>query len=164
MHYAGIIKNDVVNGQDVCVSFWSQGCPNGCPGCQNPETWDFDGGIEKDEDVLIEEILDAITKNDIQRNLSLLGGEPLCKENIEFTKKLLKIAKDKFPNIKTFVWTGYKIEDLEVGVLLLIDVLVDGYFEIDKRDITLPFRGSSNQRIIDVKKSIREGKVVLWKS
>jgi len=168
MHYAGIIKNDVVNGQDVCVSFWSQGCPNRCPGCHNPETWDFEGGIEKDKDELIEEVLDAIMKNGIQRNLSILGGEPLCDQNISFTQKLLSIAKTHFPNIKTFVWSGYKLEDLlkpeNMECLGLIDYLVDGKYEMENRDITLPMKGSTNQRTINLKETLKnDNEVILWK-
>ena len=168
MHYAGIIKNDVVNGQDVCVSFWSQGCPNGCPGCQNPETWDFEGGLEKDKDALINEVLEALVKNGVQRNLSILGGEPLCKQNIGFTQDLLLKVKNKFPDIKVFVWTGYTYEELlkkeTVDYILFIDYLIDGKFEIDKRDITLPLKGSGNQRIIDVKRTLVTGEIVLWES
>lgn len=164
MHYAGIIKNDVVNGYDVCVSFWSQGCPNGCPGCQNPETWDFNGGIEKEGDLLIEETLKAISNNGVQRNLSFLGGEPLCRQNIEFTRRMINVVKDKYPNIMIFVWTGYLFEELETSILELIDVLVDGRFEIENRDITLAFRGSTNQRVINVKKSLEKGEIVLWET
>lgn len=162
MHYAGIIKNDVVNGYDVCVSFWSQGCPNGCPGCHNPETWDFNGGIEKDGDLLISEVIKAITNNGIQRNLSFLGGEPLCDQNIEFTKRMIDEVRHTFPNIMIFVWTGYLFKNIDKTVLNNIDVLIDGKFDVDKRDITLPYRGSTNQRVIDVQKTLKTGEIVLW--
>ena len=156
MRYAGIIKNDVVNGQDVCVSVWVQGCHFRCPGCHNPEAWDFDGGIEIDENELIEEVMRDISLNGVQRNLSVLGGEPLCDENIEFVKRLIQTAKDRYPNIQIFVWSGYTFEEIfatHSEVFDWIDYLIDGRFEIDKRDITLPLRGSTNQRII----SLREG-------
>lgn len=164
MHYAGIIKNDVVNGYDVCVSFWSQGCPNECPGCHNPETWDFNGGIEKDKDVLIEEVLNSINNNGVERNLSFLGGEPLCNNNIDFTKKLIDVVKLRFPNIMIFVWTGYLFEEIDNELLNKIDVLIDGRFEIDNRNISLPFRGSTNQRVIDVKKTLKASEIILWES
>lgn len=164
MHYAGIIKNDVVNGQDVCVSFWSQGCPNGCPGCHNPETWDFNGGIDKDGDLLIEEVINAIKNNNIQRNLSFLGGEPLCEQNIDFTKKLISVVKNNYPNIMIFVWSGYLFEDIDKSLLDMIDVLIDGKFKIENRDITLPFRGSTNQRVINVQKSLEKGEIILWET
>lgn len=166
MKYAGIINNDVVNScYDVAVSYWAQGCPFKCEGCHNPQAWNFDGGIEIDEDDLITQIISVINKNDIQRNLSILGGEPLCKENVEFTIKLLRAVKKAYPSIKCFVWTGFKYEDicsLEYIIFPYIDVLIDGQFDINQKDITLPFRGSTNQRVIDVQKSLKDNKIVLY--
>lgn len=172
MKYAGIINNDVVNGQGVCVSFWSQGCPHRCPQCHNPNTWDYDGGIEGDEQEIIDHIIEMISKNGIQRNLSILGGEPLCDQNLAFTSDLIIKVKEKYSNIKIFVWTGYSFEDL-IGLMntnhnveLIIgntDIIVDGKFVKELRDISLPLRGSTNQRIIDVKNSLKEGQVVLYK-
>lgn len=167
MKYAGIINNDVVNGYDVCVSYWCQGCHFRCPGCHNPQTWDFNGGYDADENELIDKIIKSISENGIQRNLSILGGEPLCNENISFTYRLIHEVKREYPNIKIFCWTGYKFEDLVDSCLSLIlssvDVLVDGKFDINNRDITLPFRGSKNQRVIDVKETIKNKlNIVLW--
>lgn len=168
MNYAGIIKNDVVNGRGVCVSFWCQGCPHRCNGCHNPETWDFNYGKELfDEDVLIEYILNLISKNGIQRNLSILGGEPLCKENIQFVIKLMTMAKDVYPTIKIFLWSGYTIEEIikmeqSSYFLTLIDVLIDGKYKEEQRDVSLALRGSTNQRIIDIKNSIELGALVLY--
>ncbi len=184
MKYAGIINNDVVNGYDVCVSYWCQGCHFRCPGCHNPQTWDFDGGYDADENELINKIIESISENGIQRNLSILGGEPLCNENIDFTYRLVNEVKERYPNIKIFCWTGYKYEDLvsfcdasltytgkkldiayklSMILLLYVDVLIDGKFDINNRDITLPFRGSKNQRVIDLKKSFANNcKAVLW--
>lgn len=168
MKYAGIINNDVVNGQDVCVSYWCQGCRFRCPGCQNPQTWDFDGGIEAKDVDIIQNVIEAISKNGIQRNLSILGGEPLCQENNFFTLELINAVKEKYPDIKIFLWTGYKWEDLihfcPNGILKQIDLLVDGQFDISNRDITLPFRGSRNQRVIDVKKTLTspDGEITLY--
>ena len=138
----------MINGEGVCTSFWTQGCPHHCPGCHNPETWNFYGGHEKESEILITEVLNMIEANGIQRNLSILGGEPLCKENVDFVCRLTATAKKKYPNIKIYVWTGYLLEDLKPEWLENIDVLIDGKFEIDKRDITLKLSGSSNQRAL----------------
>lgn len=138
----------MINGEGVCTSFWTQGCPHHCPGCHNPETWNFYGGYEKEPEILITEVLNMIEANGIQRNLSILGGEPLCKENVDFVCNLAAAAKEKYPNIKIYVWTGYLLENLKPEWLKNIDVLIDGKFEIDKRDITLKLRGSSNQRVL----------------
>ena len=113
MKYAAIKENDIVDGEGICVSFWTQGCPFRCKGCHNPETWSFDGGIEEDENTLLNKILYLIDKNNVQRNLSILGGEPLCKQNREFVAKLVIATKRRFPNIKIFLWTGYEIEFLK---------------------------------------------------
>lgn len=163
MKIAGLIRNDVVNGYDVCVSVWVQGCPFHCDGCHNPQTWSFGTGIEVEEDEFIEEVITALGLNGIQRNLSLLGGEPMCEQNYPFVEKLIKIARNKYPNIKVFIWTGYEWENMtkeQLNVISLSDVVIDGQFELRLRDITLPFRGSSNQRIINVKKTLETGSVV----
>lgn len=163
MRYAGLIENDVVNGgEGVAVSLFLQGCPHHCEGCFNPETWDFNGGKEIDEDVLINKIIKAINKNNILRNLSILGGEPLYELNIRFVNKLISTVKKEYPFIKVWIWTGYLYEEVESILSDCIDVLIDGKFEIDKKDITLPYRGSSNQRVIDVKKTIDKNQIVLW--
>ena len=110
--FAAINKNDFINGEGVCVSLWVQGCPHHCKGCHNPEQWDFNGGNEIDIDILINEILIAIEANGIQRNFSILGGEPMAQRNISNTLYILEQIKKHFPNIKTYVWTGYTIEEL----------------------------------------------------
>lgn len=148
---AGVTPNDVINGEGVSVSVWLQGCPHRCKGCHNPEAWDFEGGTLYNQDMLTFEILKLIEANGIQRNLSILGGEPLCPENKDFVKLLTKIVKNVYPHIKIFCWTGYNIEEIDKEYLKNIDILIDGKFEQDKRDITLKLRGSSNQRIIDIK-------------
>lgn len=174
MRYAGIINNDVVNGKGVCVSFWSQGCPHRCPGCHNPTTWDFKGGLESNEKDLIDHILELLRKNGVERNLSILGGEPLCAENLTFTFELIKCVKSKYPDTKIFIWTGYSWDELSHytntsdhrdklnKVIENTNILVDGRFEKKLRDITLPMCGSTNQRVIDVKKTIDANKVVLY--
>ena len=152
--YAGLIKNDFANGTGTCVSFWTQGCPHRCPGCQNPETWNFNGGKEVPTDIR-GQIIKAICANDITRNFSVLGGEPLCKENLEEVDKIITSVRTAFPQIKIFVWTGYLLEDLKKKhndkinhILSQIDVLIDGPYIDAERDITLELRGSKNQRIL----------------
>lgn len=152
MKYAGLIKNDVVNGKNVCVSYWAQGCPIHCKGCHNPQTWDFNGGMEIDRDELIKEIIEAISKNGIQRNFSVLGGEPLAPSNVYNTFEIIKAVKEACPHIEVYLWTGYYLEDLSKEIRNVIyeyvDILVEGPYDESKRDITLPMRGSSNQRIV----------------
>ena len=145
---AGINPNDIVDGNDICVSVWLQGCPHRCPQCHNPETWSFSGGKEYNEEEAIEKVISLISKNGIQRNLSLLGGEPLCPQNINFSLQLAKRVKEKYPNIKVFCWTGYLLEELDENKLKDIDILIDGKYDYKKRDITLYLRGSSNQRVL----------------
>ena len=152
MRYAGLKKNDIVDGEGVCVSFWTQGCPHRCPGCHNPETWDFNGGIEIDEDELTTKIVNAIEANGVNRNFSILGGEPLCPHNIRYVINLVNIVRTLFPEIKIFIWTGYRLEDLQEkyqeSLFNKIDVLIDGPFILDQRDISLKLRGSKNQRVL----------------
>ena len=152
MRIADLIKNDTVNGEGICVSLWVQGCPHHCKGCHNPEQWDFNGGEYKNNDILLEEIYDAISANGIQRNFSILGGEPLAPQNINDTYYILWKVKQRYPSIKTFVWTGYTLEQLKNiykdTLLENVDVLIDGPFIKAERDITLKFRGSKNQRIL----------------
>lgn len=162
MKYAGIINDDIVNGKGICISFWVSGCPHHCPGCHNPETWDKNYGYDLPDDY-IQRIEKLLTKNGIRRNLSVLGGEPLCLDNIATVFDLLMTVKIDMPWTRTLVWTGGKYEDLLEWfpmVFKYIDVLVDGEFDITKRDITLPLRGSPNQRIIDVQASLKTGKTV----
>ena len=161
MKYAGIVENDVVNGIGICVSFFTQGCPHRCEGCFNPETWDFDGGKDVPEN--IEDIIyNAITANGVIRNFSVLGGEPLCRQNLELVDRLISFVRARFPHIKIFLWTGYTMDELSNPyvesyklrnkILLNSDVIITGRFEKDKKDLTLLLRGSSNQEIW-----IREG-------
>lgn len=152
--YAGLIKNDFANGTGTCVSFWTQGCPHHCPGCQNPETWSFNGGKEVPTDIR-GQIIKAICANNITRNFSVLGGEPLCEENLEEVDKIITSVRTAFPQIKIFVWTGYLLEDLKKKhndkinhILSQIDVLIDGPYIEAERDITLELRGSKNQRVL----------------
>ena len=152
MRFSEIKDNDIANGEGIVMSLWTQGCPHHCKGCFNLETWDFDGGKEfKEEDK--EYILQNIDKNNIKRNLSILGGEPLCPQNIDGVISLCKAFKEKYPEKIIYVWTGYVLEefdDTQKKILDYIDVLIDGKFEIDNKDLSLKLRGSTNQRIIDI--------------
>ena len=158
MKYAGLIKNDMSAAPGVSVSFFTQGCPHRCKGCHNPETWDFNGGKEFTPETL-KEIENALTANGIERSLAIMGGEPLCEENTFLTFLVIKTIKEKLPNTKIYIWTGYYYEDLIKKldprikqILELTDVLIDGPYVESLRDITLPMRGSSNQSIIDLTK------------
>jgi anaerobic ribonucleoside-triphosphate reductase activating protein len=160
MKYAGLIENDFSAAPGVSVSFYLQGCPHHCPGCHNPETWDFDGGIEFENNTL-DKIINALNANGIKRSLSVLGGEPLCPENEFLTYMVIRTVKEKLPETKIYLWTGYTYEELKEkrntskvnSILEMIDCLIDGpYIELE-RDITLPMRGSTNQRIIYLDKN-----------
>lgn len=156
LRYAGYMPNDFVNGEGVSVSLWTQGCPHHCKGCFNQCTWDFSGGAEVPPN-LSQKIIEAISANGIQRNFSVLGGEPLCDENKEFVLSIIEDVRKAFPHIKIFVWSGYTYNELLERkdetinkILYNIDILIDGKYEEDKRDLTLKLRGSSNQNIINL--------------
>ena len=160
-----IKPNDIANGKGIVVSVWFQGCPFHCKGCHNPQTWNFNDGEEFTQEH-IDKVLGYMEVNNINRNLSILGGEPLCPPNVEGALELCRVFKEKYPNKIIYLWTGYTLEefnDIQMEVLRYIDVLIDGRFEIDKRNLSLKFRGSSNQRVIDVKKTLTEGKIILYK-
>lgn len=156
MRYAGLIKNDIAAGPGLCVTFFTQGCPHHCPGCHNPETWDFEGGKEF-QATLIPEIIEALTANGIKRNLCIMGGEPLCSENEFLTLLLIMEVKRQLPETPIYVWTGYTLEELlnksdkVKTILQSIDFLIDGPYISELHDSTLFMRGSSNQNIIDMK-------------
>ena len=152
MRYAGIIKNDFTAAPGESGTFYTQGCPHHCSGCHNPETWDFEGGKEFTPEV-IDEILEALTANNIMRSLAIQGGEPLCVENEFLTLLIVKTVKEKFPDVKIYIWTGYYFNSLPntpyiKQILELTDCLIDGPYIEEERDITLPMRGSRNQNII----------------
>lgn len=154
MRYAGLIKNDLAAAPGVCVSFFVQGCPLRCPGCHNPESWDFEGGMEFSTKTL-NDILTSLSANGIERPLCIMGGEPLCEENLFLTALIVKEVREYNPNLKIYLWTGYYIEDLKAKennkidyILNNIDCLIDGPFIQEERDLTLQMRGSRNQRII----------------
>ena len=158
MKYAGLNLNDMSAAPGVSVSFFTQGCPHHCKGCHNPETWDFDSGKEFTFDTL-NAILNGLTANGISRSLAIMGGEPLCEQNAFLTLLVIKTVKEKLPDTKIYIWTGYYYENLPIDphikqILDLADYLIDGPYKESCRDITLPMRGSSNQNIIDLKEKI----------
>ena len=154
---AGLNGNDFVNGEGVSVSLFLQGCPFHCEGCHNPETWNPKGGIKVDEGDLIQQILTLINANNITRNLSILGGEPLdTEQKRDFLRELIIRVRYYYPEIKIMLWTGYKYNDIKDKedfkyILENIDYLIDGPFILKERDITLKWRGSRNQNIRDMK-------------
>lgn len=157
MRYAGITKNDVVNCPGIGVSVYLQGCPIHCFGCHNSDIWDFDGGKEFNFDTLLE-IEKALTANGIHRSLCILGGEPMAMENLFTTVFIVQHIKMHLPETKIYLWSGYTLEELKARqsnqidfLLENIDFLIDGPFDIKKRDVSLFMRGSSNQRIINMK-------------
>ena len=160
MKYSGLILNDITAAPGLCVSFFTQGCPHRCYNCQNPETWDFSGGKEFTSETL-NEIISGLTAQNIQRNFCVMGGEPLCDENLFLTLLVIKEVKQTLPETKIYLWTGYTYEDLikkanpkVEEVLKMVDILIDGPYVDSERDITLHMRGSRNQRIIDLSKKI----------
>lgn len=161
MRYNLIRMMDISNGPGVRVSIFMQGCEFRCENCFNPETWDFRGGKEF-TDSTIKEILDYADKDHIE-GLSILGGEPLHPKNIEGTARLAKAFKERYPNKNVWVWTGYLFEELskDEEVFKYIDVLVDGKYVDELHDFNLKWRGSSNQRVIDIEKSLKANEIVL---
>lgn len=152
MQYAGIIKNDFSAGPGVCVSFFVQGCPIKCKGCHNPQTWDFYGGKEFTPDTM-SDIIEALVANDVHRDLCIMGGEPLCTSNQFLTLFVIKNVKEALPDTKIYLWTGYNLDEFNEGsklkdILSLVDCIVDGPFIESEKDLTLPMRGSRNQRIL----------------
>lgn len=156
MRYSGIIYNDITAAPGLCVSFFTQGCPHHCEGCHNPQTWDFEGGIEFKAEVL-NELIQGLSADGIERSLCIMGGEPLCSNNEFLTLMVVKTVKEKLPNTPIYIWSGYCYEELlQKGghikqILDMSDYLIDGPYIKDLRDITLEMRGSSNQRIINLR-------------
>ena len=172
MNYADIKRIDVANGEGVRVSIFVSGCNHHCKGCFNECAWDFNYGnkfTEKQEEEVLKDL-----DHDYISGLTLLGGEPLEPANQEGLLPLVKKAKEKFPDKKIWCYTGFDFEkdvvekmaknsDTTKELLKYIDVMVDGKFEEDKKDLKLKFRGSSNQRILDVQESLKENKPVEYK-
>ena len=162
MRYNKIRKMDISNGPGVRVSIFFQGCAFHCTGCFNPETWDFDGGKEFNDEV-INHILD-LCNNDVISGISILGGEPLNPKNIEGSTKLARAFREKYPNKTIWLWSGYLFDEYicDKEIVNYLDVVVDGQFKIELSNPILHYKGSSNQRVIDVQKSIKKGTIILY--
>ena len=162
MNYNKIRKMDISNGPGVRVAIFMQGCEFHCKNCFNTETWDFKKGKEF-TDKTIERVLELAEKDYIA-GLSILGGEPMHPKNEENTTKLAKAFKEKYPNKNIWMWSGFLFENIkDKEVFKYVDVLVDGRYQDELHDFRLKYRGSSNQRVIDVKKSLKNNKVCLLK-
>ena len=170
MNYAKINKNDIANGIGIRVTLFVSGCTHFCKGCFNQEAWDFEFG-EPFTEAVQNELLEALNQSYIS-GLTLLGGEPMEPQNQRALLPFLKDMKEKYPQKTVWCYSGYTLEELtgnsrarcEVTyeMLSLIDVLVDGEFVEELKDISLRFRGSANQRLIDLKATLENGEVVLW--
>ena len=160
MRYNLIRKMDISNGPGVRVSVFMQGCSFHCKNCFNKDTWDFNGGKEFNQDT-IDEVLELCNQKHI-KGLSILGGEPMHPNNIEGTTKLAKAFKEKYPDKNLWIWSGFRFdEDLkDKDVLNYVDVLVDGTYQEELHNPTLKWKGSSNQRVIDVQESLKEKKII----
>ena len=165
MNYAAIKFHDIANGPGVRVSLFVSGCPHRCPGCFNEETWDFSYG--KPYTAAVEGmILKGLTPSHI-KGFSLLGGEPFVPENQKVLLPLLQKIRKELPSKTIWAYSGYLWEQLlerdgHKGMLPLVNVLVDGPFIEAEKDLSLRFRGSGNQRVIDVAASLQQGHLVLW--
>ena len=171
MKYAEIKNNDIANGEGVRVTLFVSGCTHHCEGCFNPMTWDFEYG-EEFTDETEKTILDMLSPSYI-KGLTLLGGEPMEPVNQRGLLPLLKKVKEQYPNKTVWCYSGYLFDkellsesrarcEVTDELLSYIDILVDGEFVLEKKNIMLQFRGSENQRIIDVKKSLTSGEVVIY--
>ena len=162
MRYNKIRKMDISNGPGVRVSIFMQGCSFNCKNCFNKETHDFNGGKEFD-DSTIERVLELCDNENIE-GLSILGGEPMNPTNIEGTTKLAKAFKEKFPNKSVWSWSGYSFDNYlkDKEVVKYLDVLVDGQYNDDLRNPTLKWKGSENQRVINVQESLNSSNIVLF--
>ena len=167
MRYAGIIKNDIAAAPGLCLTVFVQGCPLNCLGCHNPEAQDFSGGYEFTNDTL-NEIISGINANGIIRPLCIMGGEPLCDENSFLTYLIIDEVRRVYPDLPIYIWTGYTWEELQfhhenrvLQILDKADYLIDGPFILALKNLTLNMRGSSNQRIINLTKTKKYGKLIV---
>lgn len=178
MNYHNITHDDMNNGNGLRVALWLSGCSHHCYNCQNPQTWNSESGIPFDEDAK-QEIFNELSKDYIS-GITFSGGDPLYEENLDEVLSLVKEIRKLYPDKTIWLYTGYKYENLIRYVLYFapcpreenelkrkeilknIDVLVDGEYKDDLRDVTLKWRGSSNQRVIDVQESLKQNKVILY--
>lgn len=163
LRLAGVVKQSIVDGPGLRLTVFTQGCPHKCPGCHNPETHDFAGGYDGDPATILAEL----DKNPLLAGVTLTGGEPVCQA--EALLPLANGVRERGKNL--MMYTGYTLEQLLemmakdpalAELLSLIDILVDGPFVLAERDLTLLFRGSRNQRLLDLPSSLAKGEPVLW--
>ena len=163
MNYHNITKDDMKNGDGLRVVLWVAGCSHHCPNCQNPVTWDPDDGILFDENAR-KELLDIVSQDYIS-GITFSGGDPLFESNREEVYELIEYIKSVYPNKTVWLYTGYTFNDLKkfvpIGILNKIDVIIDGPYIEKFRDTSLKWRGSPNQRVINVRKTIDTGNIVL---
>lgn len=163
LRIAGIVQDSIVDGPGIRYVIFTQGCPHHCPGCHNPQTHDFEGGREAD----LQEILDQICSNPLLTGVTFSGGEPFSQ-----AEALVPLAEEiKAEGKHLMIYTGYVYEELQKmeapsvhRLLELADILVDGPFLLAERNLTLPYRGSENQRVIDLKKTGESGRIILYRS
>jgi anaerobic ribonucleoside-triphosphate reductase activating protein len=166
MKIAELKLNDCVDGEGITVSMWMQGCPLKCKGCHNEHLWDFEGGYDEPE--LKGKIIKAISANGIKRNFSILGGEPLCEENIPTVLDIVKSVRTAYPDIKIYLWTGYTYEYLIslkneniLEIFSCLDIMIDGPYVQEECDLMLYLRGSRNQRVIDMRTTLQTNNLSL---
>lgn len=173
MNYLKIEEYDIANGLGVRVSLWVSGCQIRCPGCHNPESWDFNNGKPFDKKAKAK-LFEYLSRAEIQ-GITITGGNPIEFRNVSEVYALVKEIKNKFPEKDIWLYSGYPLEYIDfvderiemsplddvTRILKLCDVVVDGPYVKGMRDISLPFRGSSNQRIIDVKKTLKQKEIIL---
>ena len=166
MNYAALKPRDIANGPGVRVSLFVSGCTHRCKDCFNQEAWDFDYG-ESFDDAVMDHILDLL-QPDYIRGITYLGGEPMDPRNQAGLLELSRKIRQKYPNKSIWCFTGYlweklpQVENVTEELIRCLDVLVDGPFIAAQKNLRLQFRGSENQRLIDVPKSLEQNRVVLW--
>lgn len=160
MRYHNITKDDMLNGDGLRVVLWVAGCSHGCPGCQNPVTWDPEGGLPFDEEAK-QEIFTELDK-DYVSGITFSGGDPLHEANRDGVTALAREIREKYPDKTLWLYTGYVWKEIKgLEIVNYLDVVVDGKFEKDKMDNALHWKGSANQFVIDVKNTLKIGELVL---
>lgn len=167
MNYHNITYPDMNNGDGFRVVLWVSGCEHHCKNCQNPQTWDFNSGIEFTKDALYE--IENEIKKDYISGLTISGGDPLNKNNIKQILSIIAYIKSRYSNKTIWIYTGYTYEELinmhnsDINTILKnINILVDGRYIEELKDINYPWAGSKNQRVIDVQNTLKTGEIVLW--
>ena len=160
MNYHNITKSDMLNGTGLRTVLWVSGCNHNCPGCQNPETHPEDSGVLFD-DAALKELLDSLKPDHIE-GMTFSGGDPLYPKNRDTVTNIAKTVKELYPTKNIWLYTGYLFEEVkDLDIISYIDVLVDGEFLIKLKDNLLHWKGSSNQRVIDVKETLKQNKIIL---